>query len=182
MPILTLENKPFTAEDFINKLFPNFWSFLINFLALIVLFVLLYFIAYKPVKKYFNARKDHIAQNIEDSEKAKTEYETRLKTSEGIIEEANLEKGKILEKARLDGERRKEALEAEAKEEIALYRKQADQEILSSLDKARKQMHDEVVNLALDASKEALGKALDSATEKRLVASFESDLSEKTEK
>ena len=47
---------PFTAEDFLNKLFPNFWSLLINLLALIVLFVFLYKIAYKPVKKYLDAK------------------------------------------------------------------------------------------------------------------------------
>jgi cbb3-type cytochrome oxidase subunit 3 len=68
---------PFTAEDFINKLFPNGWSFLINFLAMIVLFIAVYFIAYKPVKKYVEARKDYVEHNLRDSERAKAINEAK---------------------------------------------------------------------------------------------------------
>ena len=39
-------------------------------------------------------------------------------------------------------------------------------------DKARKELYDEVVNLALDASKELLNREVDSEDNKKLVASF----------
>ena len=42
---------PFTPEDFLNLLIPNFWAFLIQLLALIVLITAIIFFAYKPDRK-----------------------------------------------------------------------------------------------------------------------------------
>ena len=88
MPFLLLLSDPFTPEDFLNKLIPNFWSFIINLLALIVTFVILYFVAYKPVKRYLKARKDYVKGNIEDSEKAKVTMEKREKETRHIVHDA----------------------------------------------------------------------------------------------
>ena len=90
---------PFTVEDFLDKLFPNFWSLLINLLALIVLFVFLYHIAYKPVKKYLDARKNYVEKNIRDSESSKAMYEKKVAESETMISEARKEAGDIINKA-----------------------------------------------------------------------------------
>ena len=49
-----------SAKDFIEKLIPNFWSFLIQLLSLIVLIVVIIVFAYKPVKKILKTRQDYI--------------------------------------------------------------------------------------------------------------------------
>ena len=59
------------AKDFIEKLIPNFWSFLIQLLSLIVLIIVVIFVAYKPVKKILQKRQDYIVNNIRESEEAK---------------------------------------------------------------------------------------------------------------
>ena len=60
-----------TAQEFIDKLIPNFWSFLIQLLALVVLIIATIFLAYKPVKKMLAKRQEHIEENILQAEEAK---------------------------------------------------------------------------------------------------------------
>ena len=177
-PFILEGNNPFTQEDFLNKLFPNFWSFLINFLALIVLFVVLYFIAYKPIKKYLDARKNHIEKNIKDSEEAKAIYERKALESEALVNKARLEGANIIEKSQKDAQIAAKKIEDSAKEEASRIKKQADKDIASAVSKARNSMHDEIVNLAIDASKEVLSKDLDEETQKKLLKNFEKNIKE----
>ena len=58
-----------TAQEFIDKLIPNFWSFLIQLLALVVLIIATIFLAYKPVKKMLAKRQNCIEENILEAEK-----------------------------------------------------------------------------------------------------------------
>ncbi|MCR4562712.1 MAG: hypothetical protein K5694_05895, partial [Bacilli bacterium] len=84
--LILASSSPFTAEDFLNKLFPNLWSVLINLIALIVLFLVVYFVAYKRIKKYKDARKDYIERNIRDAEQAKRLHEGKAKEADAVIE------------------------------------------------------------------------------------------------
>ncbi len=173
-----LDNAPFSQEDFLNKLFPNFWSFLINFLALIVLFLALYFIAYKPVKKYLEARKNHIEKNIKDSESAKAIYERKAAESDSLIDEARVKGAAIIEKSQQDAAKNADEIKNEARAEASRIKKQADADIAIAMAKAKASLHDEIVNIALDASKEVLGDSLDEKTKKKLVDGFEKNLGE----
>lgn len=181
-PFILEGNKPFSQEDFLNKLFPNFWSFLINFLALIVLFVVLYFIAYKPVKKYLDARKNHIEKNIKDSETAKEIYERKASESEQIVNEARAKGASIIEKSQKDAQIAAKKIEDNAKEEASRIKRQADSDIAIAVSKAQSAMRDEIVNLAIDASKEVLSDSLDEASQKKILANFEKNIQKEGEK
>lgn len=163
---------PFTAKDFLDKLFPNFWSFVINLLALIVLFVFLYYIAYKPVTKYLNARKDYVEKNIRESEEAKKLYETRAAKSDEIIKEARQEASEIIAKAKVDAEVSAKAIVKEADEQAMARQKAADVSIAQAEEKAKRAIHDEIVNVALDASKQVLGREINVEDNARLVDDF----------
>ena len=65
---------------------------LLHLLNFTVLFAGLYFILYKPVRKIMNEREEHFKKleedangRIEESEKAKEEYESRLKNADSEI-------------------------------------------------------------------------------------------------
>jgi len=179
LQVLEGGDAPFTTEDFLNKLFPNFWSFLINILALIVLFVLLYFIAYKPVRRYLKARADKVEGEMKDAAKAKAFHEGKAKEADALVSKAREEASEIVDKAREDASREADRIVQDGKKEAAEKLKAADQEIASAVIKAREGLHDEIVSLAIDASKEALGKSLNPETEASLIASFEDDVKEK---
>ena len=172
---------PFTAKDFLDKLFPNFWSFLINFLALIVLFVFLYFIAYKPVKKYLEARKDYVEKNIRESETAKAAYERKVSESDKLIITARQEASGIIAKAKDDAGASAKAIVKEANEEAKARHKAADEAIVQAEEKARRAIHEEIVNVALDASKRVLGREVNRGDAAKLVDEFIDSVDEKEE-
>lgn len=175
-------SKPFTQEDFLNKLFPNFWSFLINFLALVVLFVALYFIAYKPVKKYLDARKNSVEKNIKDAEEAKAIYERKAREGEQIVDEAKIEGAKIVEKSQKDALKAAEAIKSDAKMEASRLLKQADEDVERAVLKAQESLHEQIVNLAIEASKEALSESLDEKSQKKIIENLEKTIVKGDEK
>lgn len=177
--IIFLSDTPFTSEDFLNKLFPNFWSFLINFLALIVLFVAIYFIAYKPVKKVIKARKDYVEHNLRDSERAKAINEKKAAEGETIIVEANKKAGEIISKAKVNALASADAIILDAKNEAAARQKAADEAIKQEEIKSRGKIRDEIVNVAIDASKQVLGREVNKDDNAKLVTAFVEDVDDK---
>lgn len=169
---------PFSPEDFINKLFPNFWSWLINFLALIVLFVVVYFLAYKPIRKYVQARKDYVERNLRDSEAAKEINERKARESDKLIADAKVEANGIIEKAKNDASKQADIIIDEAKKEASRKQVEADIAIKQAEEKSKAAIESEIINVALDASKKVLGRELDNKDNERLLKDFVSDLNE----
>ncbi|MCQ2800053.1 MAG: ATP synthase F0 subunit B [Bacilli bacterium] len=165
-------NPPFTAKDFLDKLFPNFWSLVINLLALIVLFVFLYFVAYKPVKKYLDARKDYVEKNIKDSEEAKATYESKLALTEDMVKDARAEASEIISKAKADAEVSAQNIIKEADEAAKARQLAADEAIAQAEEKSRRAIHDEIVNVALEASKQVLGREISREDNEKLLNDF----------
>jgi F-type H+-transporting ATPase subunit b len=167
---------PFTAKDFVNKIFPNGWSFLINFLALIVLFVAVYFLAYKPVKKYVEARKDYVEHNLRDSERAKALNEAKVAEGDSIISDAKEQANAIVLKAKSDATLTSQSIVAEAEKDAQERQKAADEAIKQEEEKSRRAIHDEIVNVALDASKQVLGREVNDKDNAKLVSDFADDV------
>ena len=172
---------PFSSEDFLNKLFPNFWSFLINLLALIVLFVVIFFLAYKPIKKFVKARQDYVEGNIRDSEAAKKEYEEKLKNSDALIDEAKKEADDIVNAARLDAAAEALRIQEEAQKQAAKKFDDAEEAIRLAEKKSREEIQKEIVNVAMDASKKVLGREVNEEDHQRLLDDFVRDVTGKAE-
>jgi len=166
------EDTPITNEDVLKKLFPNGWSFLINFLALIVLFVVVYFIAYKPVKRNIQARKDYIEHNLRDSEKAKAINERKAAESDALIEDARVESAAIVEKAKADASLAAKAISDEAKDEASRKKREADLSIAQAEEASKEKIRQEIVEVALKASEQVLGREVSKEDNAKLVDDF----------
>lgn len=129
---------------------------LLHLLNFAVLFAGLYFILYKPVRKIMDEREEHFKKleedaqsKVADSEKAKEEYEARLKNAdseinvkkeeagketfaerERIITAANDEAAKILEKARDKANSEHDKIISDAQKEIAEIVNEATEKIV----------------------------------------------------
>lgn len=173
---LTGCNIELSSNDFTSKLIPNWPSFVAQLGALIVLILVVIIFAYKPVKKIMDKRQEYIMKNIKDAEEAKATWQENedkskitilnsnkeaMETIKAAKEEANKERALILEEASKEVERMKE----EAKEDIARMEKEAEEAI-----------REEMVNIALDASKELLGREVNSSDNSRLIEEFIEDV------
>lgn len=179
MPFLLLLSDPFTPEDFLNKLIPNFWSFIINLLALIVTFVILYFVAYKPVKRYLKARKDYVKGNIEDSEKAKATMETREKETRHIVHDAEKKAYVIVDEARKTGEKLKQDSIESSKQEVAAMKAEMLEEVEREKQKAKASLNKEIVDVAMQASAKLLQREVTEKDDEKLQKDILKSLKEK---
>lgn len=170
---------PFQPEDFLSKIFGNFWALLINLIALVVLFVLLFFVGYKPLKKYSEKRRDYIEGNIKDAENAKAHYEGIVKQSETIISSAEEEAQQIISKAEENAKKQAYSIIDNAKKEAALEQEKASNNIEQEKQKAREEIRKEIVNVALDASKEILGREINEKDNKEILDGITLDLEKK---
>jgi len=139
---------------------------------MIVLFIAVYFIAYKPLKKYVSARKDYVEHNLRDSEQAKAMNEAKVAEGDQIIADAKSQANAILAKAKVDATASGEAIVLAAEQEAQARQKAADEAIKQAEEKSRREIHDAIVNVALDASKQVLGREVNSEDNAKLVSDF----------
>lgn len=159
-------------EDFISKLIPSWVSFVAQIGALAVLIVVVIVFAYKPVKKIIQKRQEYIVSNIRDAETNKAlAIEHEAKANEMILtskKEASL----IIENAKLEAEKERQAILLSAQEEVKEKLKNAELEIEDMKLEAKQSMREEMVNIALDASKEILKRNVTSEDNARIAKEF----------
>ena len=161
-----------TGEDFVNKVFPNIPSFVVQLAAFIILSIIVIKFAYKPVSKFIKKRREFVESTLDETRKENEEAKAKNEEAIKNLNDSKKQAMVIVEDAKKEAEsQRQEALE-EVKKELALKRQEALKDLEKEKDKARKELYDEVVNLALDASKELLNREVDSEDNKKLVASF----------
>ena len=56
------------VEDVGHKLLPNWISFVVQVAALVIMILVIFFVAYKPVKKMLKKRQDYVVNNIKEAE------------------------------------------------------------------------------------------------------------------
>lgn len=168
-----------TGDDFINKVFPNLWAFLVQLLAFIVMSVIVIKFAYKPVHNYLEKRKKYIADNISSAEEQNQKALEAKKNAEDSLISSNKKALEIIESAKSEAEKQKQEILLEAKKDLEIKRIRAEEDIEKEKQKALQEVHDEVVNLALEASKTLLNREVNSQDNQKLLDEFINDLAEK---
>lgn len=145
---------------------------LLNILNIVILFLIVRTLVYKPVKKFMNARRERIdneskkAQDtMDEALKIKAEYESKLTDAE--------EKSKEVIRSGEDDARKKASeilSEAESKsaEIISLARKQGETEKKAALDS----MKSDVASLAVEISEKILSREITDRDNKKIAENF----------
>lgn len=142
---------------------------IINFLILVVILTK---VAYKPLIKVLDDRKNKIAASMEQAEREKTAAEQLKREYQEQLMAARTQAQTIVEKAVRTAEQSKEEILAEARAEHARMLKTAQEEISRERERAFAQLRGEVVTLSMAAATKIIEKNLDEAAEAKLVANF----------
>ncbi|MEA5061192.1 MAG: F0F1 ATP synthase subunit B [Erysipelotrichaceae bacterium] len=168
-----------SPEEFMQKIIPNLWAFLIQLLALLIMIIIFFIFAYKPVRKILNKRKDHIESQISEAEKknelaSKTQFEANnnllesRKKADQIVTEAKeiakTESRKIIDSTNL---------------EVTKIKQAADEDIASKKEAAKDDIRKEIINVALDASKEIIQREVSEDDNRKLVDDFLKEMDKK---
>jgi F-type H+-transporting ATPase subunit b len=174
-----LDDSPFSDNEFLEKLFPNFWDFVVQLAAFVVLLVIVFFLGYKPVKKLLKARHDYVEHNLRDSEDAKAIAERNAKISAQNIETSKKEAVQIVSSAQVEANKESDAILAKAREDAMIERQKADRDILDAEKKAREDTRKQIVDVAIEASSQVLGREVDKRDNARLLDEFMEGLDSK---
>jgi len=165
-------------KTFIDKIFPNFWDFLTQLLAFLVLLAVVIIFGYKPIKKLLDARKNYVKENLDGSLKAKLEAEEASKVAQKEINESKIKASKIVEEAKLEATKEREKIIEAAKEDAKKELIKASEDVELAKKAAKESIQKEIVDVALQASTQLLGREVSSKDNKKLVEDFVSSIEE----
>jgi F-type H+-transporting ATPase subunit b len=138
-------------------------------IAFAVTFFVLKKVAFKPIQKTIDDRRDKIRSAVDEADAARDEARDLLEQNRAILAEARSESAQILAEARKVADaqiqRAKDEAETERLRRLEDTRKQIDAETSRAID----QIRGEVADLTLEATQRVVGKVLDSADQRRLI-------------
>ena len=138
-------------------------------IAFAVTFFVLKKVAFKPIQKTIDDRRDKIRDAVDEADAARDEARELLEQNRAILAEARSESAEILAEARKVADaqiqRAKDEAEVERLRRLEDTRKQIDAETSRAID----QIRGEVADLTLEATQRVVGKVLDSADQRRLI-------------
>ncbi len=163
-------------SETISNSIPNLYVTLAQLGAFIVMVLVVIFLGYKPIKKKLEARKQHVENEIKETEKRLNDAEEAKKSAEANILASKVEANKIIEEAKDTALQASQKIKDDALKEIELKKKQNEVELQQRKERLEKQAHNHILKAAIDTSKEILGRELTQEDNDKLVDDFLSEM------
>lgn len=170
------------AENIGSKLIPNIWAFLVQFLALIILLVVVFFFGYKPVKNLIEKRKELLNNEVKEAKENNKKSEQNYLESQKRLADTRKEASKIIEEANKKANKTSQEILDLTHEEIIRMREKANLDIERAKEDASKALKKEIVDVALDASSKILSREVTKEDNTKIVDDFIEDLNKEKSK
>ncbi len=165
----------------VNNMLPNLWFTLLQLALFIITFLVIFFLAYKPLKKKLEQRATYIESNIKDSEDKKKEAEENLKKSTEYIDESKKQASKILQTAQANAESYAQESQKALQESIEKQKVQAHKDIEAERVKTIKDAKSDIIEAAILTSKELLKRDVNIEDNDKIVDEFINELTKSEE-
>ena len=148
---------------------------IINIINIIVLFVIVKSLAYKPVKNFLDARKARIDESLKNAENKNAEADALKAQYEDALKQSRQESDKIIGEAELSAQKRAAEITSDADKKA---RKDAEREYNERMSGLKA----DVTDIAFDISKKILSREVTDADNMAIADEFFSKYGEKEEK
>ena len=148
-----------------------FWV-LVSAINFIVLFIIVWTFAFKPLSNTLNERREAIEQGLADAEQARRDRESAEAERAATLAEARREANDILARAQKVAQESRDADIAATKAELERMRERASAEIEAEKTSAIAELRGEVADLALAAAGRVVGETMTDDRQRRLVQEF----------
>ena len=162
-----------------DKLIPNVWAFLAQLIAFIVMVIIVIKLAYKPVHNYIVKREEYERKHLDDIFKNQQQTENDKKASQEILAKANQEAISLVTAAKKEAEEEKKKALSALNEEMLRKRAEQEEILKRDHDKMLASAKDEIVEIAMMASKAILEKNVDNEDNRKIVDDVIKSLGEK---
>ncbi len=137
-----------------------------------ILFFLLKAFAYKPILKMLESRRQKIQESLEYAEKVKKDAAEQQKEFDRKLEETRRETQAASAAAAQVGEKEREAILAQAREDARKLIEQAKGQIEYERKQMLSELREEVVRLSLAAAQKVINQSLDEKAHRQLIGDF----------
>jgi len=146
-------------------------TLLVQIVAFVILLVILYFFAYKPVLKMLDERARKIKDSMDEVQKVKEQATQTEEEFKKKIEAASKEGQEVISKAMRTGEEARKRAQEEAKLEAQGLVEKARVEIQRERNEAIGELRQEFADLTIVAAEKVIGKSLDKETHRQIIDS-----------
>ena len=148
---------------------PTVVAYLVN---VAVLFVVLWRLLYKPVRKFLDERESRYARRAEEIERRDHDTQEEKAKYEQLMANVQEDSDALLRESRVNANRRAEDIIARAEEQAEELLRHARREIAEEKRLARLEMREEIVELAVDMAARILEREVSADDHKRIVDRF----------
>ena len=145
---------------------PTFLAQLIHF---VILFGLLYLVAYKPIMKMLDERSNKIKESMEQTELIKQQAEHAEEEAGKRIEAASKEGQELVARAARTGEEMRRQAQEDAKQEAEVLIGRARTEIQRERDESIDELRKEFADLTIKAAERVVERSLDEKAHRELI-------------
>lgn len=165
------------SEGGVNVIPDNLGLWFWTLLTFLVMLALLAKLAFKPIAQALERRGQVIKQSLDDAEKTRAEAKKLMEDYQKQIAAARAEAGKVVEEARVLGEKVRKEVLANAQTESAALVQRAQEEIQRQKEKGVQELKDTVASLSVQIASKVIEKEINETTHRQLVENLIRDLS-----
>ena len=169
------------AGEYENFLNVDVWTMIFAWINLIILFLILRKILFKPVKNMIDKRQNEIDTMYENAEKNQADAEALKKDYETKLEKANEESEAIIRDATRKAQLKEEEILHEAQDNAAKVLSRAEEQIDMEKKQALNDIKDEVSNMAVAIASAVLERDVKEEENKDIIDSFIETLGDKND-
>ena len=147
----------------------NLSTLIAQLVSFLVLFGLLYFFAYKPILRMFDERSQKIKDSVEQAEQVREQAAHAEEENRKKLEAASREGQEAITRAMRAGDEARQRAEEEAKVQAGALLDKARQEIQRERDEAIGELQQEFADLAIVAAEKVIEKSLDKEAHRELI-------------
>jgi F-type H+-transporting ATPase subunit b len=145
------------------------WTLAAQIVAFLILLLILYFFAYKPVLKMLDERSRKIKESMEEVQKVKEQAAQTEEEFKKKVEAANKEGQELIARAMRTGEEARQRAQLEAKQEAQVLVEKARVEIQRERDETIGELRQEFADLTVVAAEKVIGKSLDKEAHRQII-------------
>ena len=145
------------------------WTLAAQIVAFLILLLILYFFAYKPVLKMLDERLRKIKESMEEVQKVKEQAAHTEEEFKKKIEAAGKEGQEVIARAMRTGEEARQRAQLEAKQEAQVLVEKARVEIQRERDETIGELRQEFADLTVIAAEKIIGKSLDKEAHRQII-------------
>ena len=152
-----------------NPMAISFPLMVLTWITFIIVTVILYRVAWKPILRALAAREETIRQSLADAEKARAETAAAETRQQQMLHDAEAEGRRIIDDARAAAAETARTIESQTRAQTQALMDGARREIATATEKARMELRRETAQLAIDLASRLVEENLDAPKNRALV-------------